>query len=329
MVRRRIGVIMGGSSSEREISLRSGQAVARALEATGDDIIPLEVRDESQLFQELKMARLDVAFIALHGRYGEDGCVQGMLEMLEIPYTGSNVLSSALSMDKLKAKELFRLHNVPTPPYYAMHESERESLALRHGSFGFPVVVKPRREGSSVGVSVARDMKQLERAVSVGFEHDECVLVERFIDAKEIAVGLLDGRVLGAIEIVHQAGFYDYDAKYESKQTEYFMPARLEETRYRGVLNLAERAAAALDCRSAVRVDLLVTEGQNEYVLEVNTSPGMTESSLLPKIAAAAGFDFQTLCGAILGTASLQRAPKREAEARAQALAVEPMRLAV
>jgi D-alanine-D-alanine ligase len=233
-------------------------------------------------------------------------------------------------MDKLKAKELFRLHNVPTPPYYTISQSERDALPSLHGSFGLPVVVKPRREGSSVGVSIAHDLQQLKRAVDLAHEHDQYVLVERFIQAKEIAVGLLDGRVLGAIEIAHQAGFYDYEAKYESTQTEYFMPARLEETRYRGVLNLAERAAAALDCRGAVRVDLLVTEGQNEYVLEVNTSPGMTESSLLPKIAAAAGFDFQTLCAAILGSATLQKAASRQkTELAEQTLAIEPMRLAV
>jgi D-alanine-D-alanine ligase len=233
-------------------------------------------------------------------------------------------------MDKLKAKELFRLHNVPTPPYYSITRQQVDTLRQVHGSFGYPVVVKPRREGSSVGVSIARDEHQLRAATEQALAHDETAVVERFIDGKEVAVGLLDGRVLGAIEIAPKGTLYDYQAKYESDETEYFMPARLEETRYRGVLNLAERAAAALDCRGAVRVDLLVTEGQNEYVLEVNTSPGMTQTSLMPKIAAAAGFDFQTLCAAIVAGAGLQSglAPQ-PAEQGEQPLTAEPMRLAV
>ncbi|HEY0462865.1 MAG TPA: D-alanine--D-alanine ligase, partial [Polyangiaceae bacterium] len=257
-------------------------------------------------------AELDLAFLALHGRLGEDGCVQGVLELLGVPYTGSSVLASALAMDKLKAKELFRLHNVPTPPYYVFGtEHCAADLEEVHGSFGFPVMVKPRREGSSLGVSRADNVSELARAIESALVYDSSVLIERFIEAKELAVGILDGRVLGAIEIAPRSGVYDFHAKYTPGTTDYFMPARLPAARYRGVLSLAERAARALDTSGAVRVDLLVTAGQNEYVLELNTLPGMTETSLLPKIAAAAGFDFPELCQAILERATLHTGTRR------------------
>ena len=306
MVHRCVGVVMGGSSAEREVSLNSGRAVAQALEDAGHDVMRVELGPDSDAWQKLRGAKLDVAFLALHGRLGEDGCVQGMLELLGVPYTGSGVLASALAMDKLKSKELFRLHNVPTPPYYVVDSSEHlDDLGEVHGGFGFPVVVKPRREGSSVGIGKASSMAELKDAIERAREFDDSILVERFIAGREIAVGILDGRVLGAIEIAPRSGLYDFEAKYTPGMTDYYMPARLPPTRYRGILNLAERAAQALDTSAAVRVDLLVTEGQNEYVLEVNTLPGMTPTSLLPKIAAAAGFDFPALCEAILERAKL------------------------
>jgi D-alanine-D-alanine ligase len=310
---RRVGVVMGGSSAEREISLRSGMAVAESLERLGHEVVPLILGEDTDAFVAIAAADLDAAFLALHGRLGEDGCIQGLLELLGIPYTGSSVLSSALAMDKLKAKEMFRLHNVPTPPYYALAASQLDELDEVHGSFGYPVIVKPRREGSSLGVARADGPSELRNAVLEALAYDSSLLVERFVTGKEIAVGILDGRVLGAIEIAPLGGVYDFQAKYTPGLTEYFMPARMPPTRYRGVLNLAERAAQALDTHGAVRVDLLVTEGQNEYVLEVNTLPGMTETSLLPKIAAAAGFDFDALCAAILERAELHTGIPRHA----------------
>lgn len=309
----RVGVLMGGTSAEREISLRSGKAVAEALTGLGYDVTEVVLGGANDALKALAQVELDVAFLALHGRLGEDGCVQGVLELLGIPYTGSNVLSSALAMDKLKAKELFRLHNVPTPPYYVFGAQDSTAdLEEVHGSFGFPVIVKPRREGSSLGVAKARNLNELAQAIECALTYDSSVLVERFIEAKEVAVGILDGRVLGAIEISPKGGVYDFNAKYTPGMTEYFMPARLPAARYRGVLNLAERAAQALDTSGAVRVDLLVTEGQNEYVLEVNTLPGMTETSLLPKIANAAGFGFAELCEAILERATLHTGTQRQ-----------------
>jgi D-alanine-D-alanine ligase len=318
----RVGVLMGGASAEREISLRSGEAVTNALAGLGYDVTPIVLGTGGEALLELANSELDVAFLALHGRLGEDGCVQGALELLGIPYTGSSVLASALAMDKLKAKELFRLHNVPTPPYYVFGSEQcAADLEEVHGSFGFPVIVKPRREGSSLGVARANNLSELAHAVHAALAYDSSVLIERFIEGKEIAVGVLDGRVLGAIEIAPRSGVYDFHAKYTPGMTEYFMPARLPAARYRGVLNLAERAARALDTSGAVRVDLLVTEGQNEYVLEVNTLPGMTETSLLPKIAGAAGFGFAELCEAILERAALHIGSPRRASAHETALA--------
>jgi D-alanine-D-alanine ligase len=313
MKKPRVGVIMGGTSGEREVSLRSGAAIARALVLRGHDVVLIDIAEGGDPGLAIRRSGIDLAFLALHGRLGEDGCVQGLCELYGIPYTGSSVLGSALAMDKVKSKELFRLHNLPTPPYYTMSNADdMADLEEIHGSFGFPVVVKPRGEGSSLGVSKAGSMLELAQALSSALKLDDVAIVERFVAGKEVQVGILNGRVLGAIEIVPSKGMYDYEAKYTPGMSEYFMPARLPPTRYRGVLNLAERAADALGCTGGVRVDLLVTEGQNEYVLEVNTLPGMTETSLLPKIAAAAGYDFPSLCEAILDAARLHSAaPKR------------------
>ena len=307
MKNKRVGVLMGGWSAERDVSLRTGDGVAKALQERGHDVTRLVWdKDGPGPDEVLRAAQVDVVFLALHGRGGEDGCVQGMLELLGVPYTGSGVLSSALAMDKLKAKEMFRLHNVPTPPYYVASRADLDELEEVHGSFGFPVIVKPRREGSSVGLAKAASMAELAEAIERALAFDEHVLIERFVKAAEVHVGILGGRVLGAIEVVPKNGLYDYQAKYVPGMTEYISPPRLAATRLRGVMNLAERAARALGCTGACRVDLLVTEGENEYVLEVNTLPGMTPTSLLPKIASAAGLDYPALCEAILDSARLQ-----------------------
>lgn len=300
---KRIGVLLGGLGSEREISLRTGEAVAKALTDRGHDIHRIYV--DRDLDRVLRQNPIDVAFIALHGPYGEDGCVQGLLELMGIPYTGSGVMASALAMDKLKAKELFRLYNVPTPPYYTLDRDDFDRLEEIHGSFGFPVFVKPRRAGSSIGAGRADDPNELSARLTDAAQFDDCVLVERFVAGREVAVGILDGRALGAIEISPRGEFYDYRSKYQPGQSEYHFPARLSPTRYKGVLNIAERAAACLGVTGAARVDLLVTEGENEYVLEVNTLPGLTPTSLLPKIARGAGYDFGELCEAIVERAAL------------------------
>lgn len=303
MQTRKIGVLMGGLSSERTISLATGEAVVAALRDRGYDAQPIFVDRDVDL--AIRQARIDVAFIALHGRFGEDGCIQGLLESLGIPYTGSDVLASALAMNKVKAKEIFRLHNLPTPSYYVMRRSEALDVTAYHGDFGFPVVVKPVSEGSSVGVAVVHSPEALEDACERAFRFDDHLLIERFVEGAEVSVAVLGDRALGAVEIAPDGGFYDYGAKYKSKATRYHIPPRLGPERYRGVLTQALRAHCALGCSGATRVDLIVSEIGNEYVLEVNTVPGLTPGSLLPKIAHAAGLGFEDLVQAMLEGATL------------------------
>jgi D-alanine-D-alanine ligase len=318
MSKQRVGVVMGGTSAERDVSLRTGEGVAKALESLGHDVVRVVLGAGKPADRVVRDASIDVAFLALHGRFGEDGCIQGMLEMMGIPYTGSSVLGSALAMDKLKAKEMFRLHNIPTPPYYVASDADLLELEELHGSFGFPVIVKPRGEGSSVGLALARDIDELRAGLEVALDHDRFALVERFVKATEVHVGILDGRVLGAIEVAPKKGLYDYEAKYTPGATDYILPPRIAPTRVRGVMNLAERAVRALGVTGACRVDLLVTEGENEYVLEVNTLPGMTPTSLLPKIAEHAGLDYASLCEAILDGATLHAHPQPRRDERHQ-----------
>ncbi len=300
---RRIGVLLGGLSSEREVSLRSGEAVLAALTMRGHEATPIYV--DGDIDVALRQERIDAAFIALHGRGGEDGCVQGLLEMLGIPYTGSGVLASALAMHKGKAKELFRLHNLPTPAYYTLTATEAQDLQGVHGDFGFPCVVKPIREGSSVGVAICKSAEELAPAVERALCFDDELLVERFISGQEISVAILGDRAIGAVEIAPRDGFYDYSHKYTRGATDYFVPPRLSPERYRGVLVQALRAHTALGCRGATRVDMIVSESGNEFVLEVNTVPGLTPTSLVPKIADAAGISFGELCEMMLAGATL------------------------
>jgi D-alanine-D-alanine ligase len=303
MESRKIGVLLGGASSEREISLKTGEAVLAALQSRGHDAVPIYVDKDVDV--ALRQERIDVAFVALHGRWGEDGCIQGLLEMLGIPYTGSDVMASALAMHKGKAKELFRLHNLPTPAYYTLVASDAVDLPGLHGDFGFPCVVKPMREGSSVGVTSCGDLDELASAIERALRFDDEILVERFITGKEVSVAILEDRALGAVEVAPKRGFYDYANKYTRGATEYFVPPRLSPERYRGVLAQALRAHEALGCRGATRVDMMISESGNEFILEVNTVPGLTPTSLLPKIADHAGISFPELCEMMLAGAAL------------------------
>jgi D-alanine-D-alanine ligase len=303
MQSRKIGVLLGGVSSEREVSLRTGEAVIHALRERGHHVVPIYVDNDVDV--ALRQEQIDVAFIALHGRMGEDGCIQGLLELLGIPYTGSDVMASALAMHKGKAKELFRLHNLPTPAYYTLGADDLADLAGVHGDFGFPCVVKPIREGSSVGVAICQSLDEMGPAVERALCFDDEVLVERFIAGKEVSVAIVDDRALGACEIAPREGFYDYQNKYTKGATDYFVPPRLSPERYRGVLAQALRAHLALGCSGATRVDMMVSDSGNEFILEVNTVPGLTPTSLLPKIADAAGISFGELCEQMLAGASL------------------------
>jgi D-alanine-D-alanine ligase len=300
---KKIGVLCGGLSAEREVSLRTGESICAALCDRGYDAQRVFVDRDVDLV--LRQIRIDVAFLALHGRYGEDGCVQGLLELLGIPYTGSDVLASALAMNKAKAKEIFRLRNVPTPPYHVVCSDAVDTLRDTHGAFGFPAVVKPCGEGSSVGVTIVHDEAELEAACEEAWRFDDHALIERYIEGKEVSVAILNDRALGAVEVAPKEGFYDYSAKYTAGKSEYHIPARLSAERYRGVLQHALNAHRALGCAGATRVDMIVSDRGNEYILEVNTIPGMTQTSLLPKIAHHAGLDFGDLIEEMLGGARL------------------------
>jgi len=314
MRNRKIGVLMGGLSSERQVSLDTGEAVLTALIERGYNAEAIFVDRDVDMV--IRQANIDLAFIALHGRYGEDGCIQGLLETLGIPYTGSDVLSSALAMNKVKAKELFRLHNLPTPAYYVLHNEYENRILQQHGDFGYPAVVKPISEGSSVGVEVAYTAGELLRACERAFCFDSALLIERFIAGQEVSVAVLGDRALGAVEVVPGEGFYDYGAKYSSNETEYFIPPRISPERYRGVMTQALKAHRALGCAGATRVDAIISDSGNEYILEVNTVPGLTQNSLLPKIAHAAGVDFEELVVAVLNGARLSSIGRGNGERR-------------
>ncbi|MDK9717071.1 MAG: D-alanine--D-alanine ligase [Trichlorobacter sp.] len=301
MKAKKIGVLMGGLSAERDVSLKSGMAVHQALLALGYDSTAIDVRN--QVATILRDEKIEVAFIALHGRYGEDGCIQGLLELMQIPYTGSGVLASALAMHKLYSKQAFAAAGLTITPYIALRRGE--SCSAETLPFGLPAVVKPVQEGSSVGVSIVKKAEELQAALDDAFRYDEMVLIEQYIKGQEVQVGILDNQPIGAIEIVPKKEFYDFEAKYSDGMAEHFFPARLDHALYNKVQQQGRKAHQALGCDGYCRVDFLVTEAGDCYLLEVNTLPGMTALSLLPEIAQkGAGLSFEQLVERILKSAS-------------------------
>lgn len=302
---KRVAVLLGGMSVERDVSLRSGAACAKALRSLGYDVV--EIDAQKDLPERLRAEKIDLAFIALHGRYGEDGSVQGLLESMFIPYTGSGVLASAVGMEKVFAKQVFVGHGIPTPPH-AIFRSAKEALAATDSlPFPFPVVVKPSREGSSVGVHICKTKDEYRVAVEDAGKYAGFLLVEQFIKGREVQGAVLDDESLGAIEVVPAREFYDYEAKYKSGSgTKYLFPAPLPPDQYARVNEVCLEAHKALGCTGASRSDVIVTEKGEAFILEVNTLPGMTETSLLPKIAAGRGIDFPALCERLLMGASLK-----------------------
>lgn len=298
----KIGVLMGGLSAEREVSLKSGAAVHKALQSQRYNAVAIDVGRD--LAEVLKLEGIQTAFIALHGRYGEDGCVQGLLELMQIPYTGSGVLASALAMHKLYSKQAFAASGILTAPFRCFRRGE--AVTLSDLPFDLPLVAKPVQEGSSVGVSIVKEKEQLVAALDMAFRYDDEVLVEQYIKGQEVQVGILDDRPVGAIEIVPKNEFYDFEAKYTDGMAEHIFPARLAPPLYEKAMGIGLAAHRALGCKGYSRVDLLVTGEGDCYVLEVNTLPGMTALSLLPEIAArGAGLSFEELVTRIIESASL------------------------
>jgi D-alanine-D-alanine ligase len=297
----KVGVLLGGRSAEREVSLKSGAMVLAALRAKGVDAHAFDPRDRS--LDALSAERFERVFIALHGRYGEDGTMQGALELLGIPYTGSGVLASALAMDKWRTKLLWQAAGVPTPPY-AMLDPQTDFRAVA-ARLGLPIMVKPANEGSSIGMSKVRRAEDLEEAFALAANYDDVVIAEKFIEGAELTGGILGETALPLIRLETPRDFYDYQAKYVSDDTRYILPCGLDAEKEREVQALGLAAFRALGCRGWGRVDLMLDRQGQPWFLEVNTSPGMTDHSLVPMAARHAGIPFDELCVRILGMATV------------------------
>lgn len=291
---KRIGILMGGTSAEREVSLKSGKAILNVLEKAGYDVRPIDAGKDLPVV--LTKEHIEVAFLALHGGLGENGAVQGLLEVMGIPYTGSGVLASALAMDKIASKKIFTFHNLPVPPFAVLLENNK---AFDHIEFPLPWVIKPSAEGSSLGINIVKDMNECQQAVDEALSYNCPVIVEKYIEGQEIQVGIAGEKVLGAIEVRPREKFYNYVAKYSSSLTEYIIPPEIEQAPLQKAQQAALEAHRALGCKGATRVDFIVNK-KDIYILEVNTLAGMTEKSLLPKIAAHNGMDFKNLVEEIL-----------------------------
>ena len=288
----KIAVLAGGPSSEREISLKSGRAVYEALKRKSQDVDFIDV--DNKFCEGLKTIGADVAFIALHGKFGEDGSVQAILEELKLPYTGSRVKSSRLALDKAASRELFSKNGLKVPRYRIVKKDTEIGDALE--DFETPFVVKPQHEGSSIGLSVVGDKAGVKAALDRAFGYGDRVIVEEYIHGREFTVGILEERALPVIEIQTKHNVYDFNAKYTDEETKYIVPAVLGEDEYKGVRECALKAHQLLGCRDFSRVDMRMDNHGDVYVLEVNTIPGMTERSLLPKAALAVGISFEALC---------------------------------
>ena len=303
LLQKKIAVLMGGLSAEREISLRTGSAALKALLQLGYQAVEIDVT--ADLPSQLRAAEIDIAFVALHGRFGEDGRVQGLLEMLQIPYTGSGVLASSMAIDKVVTKQMLLYHELPTPGFDFMRPGDSSESLFERCKY-LPLIVKPSREGSTIGISIARSQESLRHGIDTAAAIDGTVLVEEFIEGIELTVSLLNGQALPIIQIVPKSGFYDYHAKYTAGQTEYLLPAPIDAVSTRRVQQAAVDACKALGCRGAARVDFMLRE-REFYCIEINTIPGMTETSLLPKAAGEAGIDFAQLVEQILLDAGLDK----------------------
>lgn len=312
----RVAVLAGGRSAEREVSLMSGRGVLAALTAAG---VSAELFDPAlRSLAELGPAGFTRAFIALHGRYGEDGTVQGALELAGIPYTGSGVIASAVSIDKVLTKKIWMADGLPTPAF-GLATTLGQALETMQ-RVGLPLAVKPSREGSTIGFSRVDQAETLAPAFELACQHDPQVLVEQFIDGRELTVGLVECagrmRALPVVEIRAPGGNYDYASKYLRDDTAYDCPARLDDDLATSLRELALRAASSVGCQGWGRVDIMLSRSDGRpYLLEINTSPGMTSHSLVPMAARAAGLSYQGLCMQVLAGASLKLAPSRETRA--------------
>lgn len=299
----KVAVLFGGTSAEREVSLKSGNAVLKALVAKGVDAHAIDTKYYS--ITQLKNDGFTKAFIALHGRGGEDGVTQAILTYQNIPYTGSDVLSSALTMDKLKTKQIWQACNLPIANYIMVDKNHSYSVLEIVNQLGLPLFVKPSHEGSSVGMSRVNEAKELQQALEHAFQYDNSVMVESFLAGAEYTVAIVGDEVLPSIRIKPSTSFYDYNAKYLSDETQYFCPSGLDEEQEAALRSLALKAYQAVGCRGWGRVDVMFDDIGNPYLLEVNTAPGMTNHSLVPMAAKQHGWSFDDLVYRILSLANV------------------------
>ena len=297
---KKIGVLMGGLSPEREVSLTTGQAVFEAIQRNGLQAVALDV--DRKIAVNLEKNKIDIAFIALHGTYGEDGTIQGILEYAKIPYTGSGVLGSSIAYDKVKSKEIFKFNNIPSADYQVFNRSQRNNLSR---TLDLPVVVKPSTQGSSIGISIVKKESEWPLAMELAFKYSDEVLVEKFILGRLLAIGMNGEQPLPIVHIKPKSEFYDYESKYTKGKTDYLCPADLSAEEKSRCEDAAIKVVRALKSRGVPRVDAIIDEHGTPYVLEINTIPGMTPTSLLPMAAKQAGMNFDELVMEILNTAQL------------------------
>ena len=300
---KKIGVLMGGLSAEREVSLKTGAAILDSLKRQNYQVVRIDVGRD--VCRQLQAENIEVAFLALHGRYGEDGTMQGLLELLQIPYTGPGVLASSVAMNKLATKRFLESAAIPTPSYLVA--VDKTVISAAEQKLGYPLVVKPASEGSSLGISIVSSEAELQSAQEKAFGYDAEILLEQYISGREITAAVLEGEPLPLIEIQPASGFYDFQAKYTSGATNYLVPAPLSNQVTQVIQQLAVQSCRVTGCRSgAIRVDFRLDPDDKPFVIELNTIPGMTGTSLLPKAAQTAGIDFDSLIVKILCGASLE-----------------------
>lgn len=309
----KVAVLLGGTSAEREVSLKSGAAVLRALQQRGVDAHPVDVG--SDVLKQLQAGGFDRAFVMLHGRGGEDGTVQGALELMGLPYTGSGVLASALGMDKWRSKMLWQAAGLPVPACSLLDADSDFSAVAQQ--LGLPLFVKPASEGSSVGISKVNRQGELAQAFRVASQYDSLVLAEQYVGGGEYTVAILGDQTLPVVKIEPSGEFYDYDAKYLSDTTRYLCPCGLPAEKEAELQQLARRAFDVLGCRGWGRIDILLDEAANPFLLEANTLPGMTDHSLVPMAAKAAGIAFDELVWRILENSMQGKEPIHGVASRA------------
>jgi D-alanine-D-alanine ligase len=313
----KVGVLSGGRSAEREVSNMSGAGVLQALKSRGIDAHPFDPAQRS--LAELAAEKFDRVFIALHGRYGEDGTLQGALEQLGIPYTGPGVMASAIAMDKVMTKRIWHSMNLPTPRFMVLdsHTATHEELRQLPDVLGLPLMLKAPHEGSTIGISKVASYSDMNDSFALCAKYDEEVLAEEFIPGRELTVPVLgagrDARALPIVEIRAPEGNYDYQHKYFTDDTQYLCPAPLDEALTQRIQSLAVQAFNAIGCEGWARVDFMLRDSDNEpFLLEINTSPGMTGHSLVPMAAKADGISYEDLCVEILKSASLDLTPSED-----------------